>query len=429
MEKTREPREMTGVHSSSVSNEDHGVRAAERALECSDSQSAASRVSCAPIAAESRVTWGRTGRKRPSRSAPARFAVLTAAVTIGMAALGAVFHESTGSLALHCKLSVGWRSTSLTFRICLLCRGCATDRIASASQRMALLQSQVTALREQDFAKASGTRGKSSVVPGSHAGPALVDQPPVGVSPAVAHGAQPVADAQNSGLARAEAQVATVVPKLHADPKAKGVAVQNKARVPLPAKPPPAVKLNKQTQKQLEDEIRALRQAQEKREMKFMKEAAVATANEIARDKQDEEKKAVINHQEHVNAVAMSKMHVEQEWAERTKPKTKPRSTASNEVENVLQKAIDAQEKHAKAQGSSKVSPRKVAQAKAIVKQMTAPKPLSPAEQKAIKIKQAAEAKLKAAEKKKVEKMAAKVGYCNWDRSVCMVLWSGVWRV
>ena len=331
----------------------------------------------------SRVTWqvADASAGRPARSRAARLAGLCLAVSVSAVALGTVFHDSA-------------------------------ERSVPVSQRMVLLQSHVTALRAQDFVKSQGG------VPETRGGPTAVNALQAIAAPAGVAGrdapvpaAQPVPlGAQASGLARAEAQVATVVPKM-STAQVKGVAVQEKKLVaPPPPPPPPAVKLDKHTQQQLEDEIRALRQAQEKREMKFMKEAALATANEIARDKQDEEKKAVISHQEHVNAVAMSKMHVAQEWAHHMAETSAAPATETNEVEEVLQKAMDAQTKGAGKKAATTSAPAsKVAAAKAQVERLTAPKALSPAEQKAIKAKEAADAKLVAQEKAKEDKMAAKV--------------------
>ena len=132
--------------------------------------------------------------------------------------------------------------------------------------------------------------------------------------------------------------------------------------------------------------------------MKFMQEAAVATANEIARDKQSEERKATIAHREHVTAVAMTKMH--EKWLSNDEQRmaasedAPPR--AQTEVERVLQKALESQSAHGKE-----------GKAKKAVAAMVKAKPLTPVQREALKVKEAAETKLQAEEKAKEDKMAA----------------------
>lgn len=267
----------------------------------------------------------------------------------------------------------------------------------SASQRIALLQS-VSAQREHDFAKVQNTR--SNAVEGP-VRPTHQKQQAAPATPLLVVHAMPVAQpgAQAQVSSSAQSQVAPNVPAL-----ARAAAAVSKPVVILPPPPPPAVKLNQETQEHLEDEIRSLRKAQEQREIRFMKEAAVSTVNEIARDKQDEEQKAVRAHEEHVNAVALSKMHVSQRWTKKMARPSQP--TSRDEVERVLQKAMRAQKKQPQQAGKGKTA--KVMAAKAEVKHMEEKK-LTPAQEETLKVKEAAEATLKTEEKDKENKMAAEI--------------------
>jgi len=152
-----------------------------------------------------------------------RLFMLGIAATVGVVCLGTVFHSSKAARSVKAK---------------------------------------VNALSENNFAEAPNT--KAYAVGGS-ARPKY--QQPSAATPVAE--ATPVATA----LARAESRVATVVPTL-STAKAQvqrvvdgfAAASQQPAAVTIaPPAPPPAVKLNKQTQQQLEDETRSLRQAKENR--------------------------------------------------------------------------------------------------------------------------------------------------------------------
>ena len=281
----------------------------------------------------------------------------------------------------------------------------------STPARLALLQSHVDVLRARDFAKVQ-----------SFAPPILATKTSIPATPksAEASGASAAsAIAPVPSLTQAEARVAAVVPH-RKSPSAqvasviKGLSAMGQAKTApqaVKALPPPPVKLDKQTQQGLEKEIRALRKAQEQREMKFMKEAALATAQEIARDKKNEEEKATIEHQEHVSAVARSKLHVQEhlEFGDHhgAKDDVHPPSKTSDEVKEVLRRNIEAKgpaqkmahplvkgKQHEEAEG--KVEP--------VVR-----KTLTPAERKALAAKDAKEAKFRAAEQAKERALAAKM--------------------
>ena len=270
----------------------------------------------------------------------------------------------------------------------------------SSVQRMALLQSRMNELRERDFAQGKQLAG----IVHSLTSQALAQPVPVAVPLAQANAlaASPTGNVPVVVASPVDPSVAAVVPKVtgvlaQIAEVIKGVHGQMVKQVVAPP-PPPVVKLDTKTQQQLEDEIRSLRKEQEQREMKFMQEAAVATANEIARDKQSEERKATIAHREHVTAVAMTKMH--EKWLSNNEQRmaasedAPPR--AQTEVERVLQKALEAQSAHGKE-----------AKAKKAVAVMVKAKPLTPVQREALKVKEAAETKLQAEEKAKEDKMAA----------------------
>ena len=298
-----------------------------------------------------------------------RLAVLGLAATVGAACVAVVSHQKA------------WTPTA-------------------AAQRTALLQSQVSALRAHDLAKALTV-----------AAPMLASAAPV----------VPAAQAPTSSTA---GQVAAVDSKL-ATPAAqvssviKGVQKkQERGATDQVAPPTPQpVKLDKHTQKSLESEIRALRHAQEARELKFMKEAAVATANEIARDKANEEAKERLAHQQHVSAVEEHKVLVyehavqakreREERARGVKPGHRRGSepghahSTSDEVEDVLRKAIAESAR----QKATAQTPAQKTAAVAVAK-LVKPKPLTPEQRHAIKARELEEAKLRAEEHAKETALA-----------------------
>jgi hypothetical protein len=220
-----------------------------------------------------------------------------------------------------------------------------------------------------------------------------------------------VAESTHSNLGVAAKRVAQVI---------RNAASQHKmlATAESPPAPPPPVKVDKQTQKGLEDMIRSLRKAQEEREMKFMKEAALDTAKEIALDKAHEEKKASLAHQQHVEAVNYARvMHNSRDWVHDSE--NSPHHPASDEVEQVLKKAMQAQDKAKAKAAEQKKSESKQAKA-APVKTVNQVKHLTVAQEQELKLKAAAEAKMlkmeriaedkrKAEEKAKVDKLAAQL--------------------
>ena len=315
---------------------------------------------------------------RPARSR--RLAVLGLAATVGAACVAVVSHQNA------------WTPTA-------------------AAQRTALLQSQVSALRAHDLAKAMTV-----------AAPMLASAAPV----------VPAAQAPTSSTA---GQVAAVDSKL-ATPAAqvssviKGVQEkQERGATDHVAPPTPQpVKLDKHTQKSLESEIRALRHAQEARELKFMKEAAVATANEIARDKANEEAKERLAHQRHVSAVEEHKIlvleHAVQAKREREERARSVRPghrrgdepghahSTSDEVEDVLRKAIAESAR----QKATAQTPAQKAAAVAVAK-LVKPKPLTPGQRKALKAKESEEAKLRAEEHAKETALAKKFEQHNDEQA------------
>ena len=131
----------------------------------------------------------------------------------------------------------------------------------SSVQRMALLQSRMNELRQQDFAQGKQLAG----IVHSLTSQALAQPVPVAVplAQATALAASSAGNVPIVAASPADPSVAAVVPKDAGVPAQiaqviKGVHEQMVKQVAV-APPPPVVKLDTKTQQQLEDEIRSLR--------------------------------------------------------------------------------------------------------------------------------------------------------------------------